>query len=199
MLDEECKFPKASDATLLEKLHKNFEKVKRYDKPKLSRTDFGIEHFAGKVVYTITGFLDKNKDTLQDDLKAVCLASSEDIIRALFADSAEATDSRKAALTVGAQFKQQLQQLMSTLSQTSPHYIRCIKPNLQKTARLFDDDLVRAQLRYAGMLETIRIRKLGFPQRYPINDFYDRVSCLFNLLSFAWLNYTSSKCLFLKC
>jgi myosin heavy subunit len=76
ILDEECKFPKASDQTFLEKLHKNLEKTPRYEKPRLSKTDFGVEHFAGKVTYNSVGFLDKNKDTMQDDLKNVCLSSS---------------------------------------------------------------------------------------------------------------------------
>lgn len=76
ILDEECKFPKSTDLTFLEKLHKNLEKTARYEKPRLSKVDFGVEHFAGKVVYNSAGFLDKNKDTLQDDLKNVCLSSS---------------------------------------------------------------------------------------------------------------------------
>lgn len=76
ILDEECKFPKSTDLTFLDKLHKNLEKTARYEKPRLSKTDFGVEHFAGKVVYNTAGFLDKNKDTLQDDLKNVCLSSS---------------------------------------------------------------------------------------------------------------------------
>ena len=135
LLDEECKFPKASGMTLLEKLHKNFEKTKRYEKPKLSRTDFGVEHFAGKVVYNINNFLDKNKDTLQDDLKAVCLASSEALVRQLFTEENPAGDAKKGPLTVGAQFKLQLAQLMTTLSSTSPHYVRCMKPNMANNPR----------------------------------------------------------------
>jgi myosin heavy subunit len=109
-LDEECRFPKASDITLLEKLHKNFEKTKRYEKPKLSKIDFGIEHFAGKVTYNVTGFLDKNKDTLQDDLRDVCISSTLPLVKALFVEQQAAVDAvggsqKKAALTVGAQFR----------------------------------------------------------------------------------------------
>lgn len=76
--------------TFLEKLHKNLEKTPRYEKPRLSKVDFGVEHFAGKVTYTVTGFLDKNKDTLQDDLKLACLSSKESLVRTLFTEEEEA-------------------------------------------------------------------------------------------------------------
>ncbi len=67
---------------------------------------------------------------------------------------------------------------MTTLKNTEPHYVRCIKPNTAKAPRNFDGDMVAAQLRYAGMMETIRIRQVGFPIRYLFEDFYKRCSCL---------------------
>jgi myosin heavy subunit len=72
----------------------------------------------------------------------------------------------------------QLDQLVTTLKNTEPHYVRCIKPNTAKAPRNFDGDMVAAQLRYAGMMETIRIRQVGFPIRYLFEDFYKRYSCL---------------------
>lgn len=80
--------------------------------------------------------------------------------------------------TVGTNFKNSLVSLMATLNATHPHYIRCIKPNSLKIPSTFDADMVLAQLRYAGMLETIRIRRLGYPIRYPFNDFFRRYNVI---------------------
>lgn len=63
---------------------------------------------------------------------------------------------------------------MDTLRSTNPYYIRCIKPNVLQQPNTFDNELVLTQLRYAGMLETVRIRKMGFPFRYILQDFYNR-------------------------
>lgn len=63
---------------------------------------------------------------------------------------------------------------MDTLRSTNPFYVRCIKPNVMQQANIFDNELVLTQLRYAGMLETVRIRKMGFPFRYPLQDFFNR-------------------------
>lgn len=67
---------------------------------------------------------------------------------------------------------------MGTLSATCPHFVRCVKPNTVKQANNFDKEIVLAQLRYAGMMETIRIRKQGYPVRYTHGEFHDRYRVL---------------------
>jgi len=184
ILDEECKFPKATDVTFLDKLHANHVKNPRYVKPKMAKAEFGIEHFAGQVMYTVNTFLDKNRDTLGDAVRDMLQASKVPLVVQIFQDflnSSAPGDPDKAKVvrpTVGSHFKQQLNNLMTTLSACSPHYVRCIKPNFDKLPLTFDIPLVTAQLRYAGMLETIRIRRLGFPQRFPLKDFHSRFKCL---------------------
>lgn len=84
LLDEECKFPKATDLTFLEKLHTNHEKHPYYEKPRLTKTNFVIKHYAGEVSYECKGYLDKNKDTLQDDLLDVLISSKDKFISNMF-------------------------------------------------------------------------------------------------------------------
>ena len=70
--------------------------------------------------------------------------------------------------------KNQLQDLMDLMMQTQPYFIRCIKPNDEKKCDMFHSQRVFDQLRYAGMIETIKIRRMGYPIRYPHRDFYER-------------------------
>lgn len=83
--------------------------------------------------------------------------------------------------TVGNMFKESLISLMTSVAATTPYFVRCIKPNYQKAKRVFDDDLVVRQLKYSGMLETIRIRKMGYPIRRPFKDFLFRYRSLSNV------------------
>lgn len=64
--------------------------------------------------------------------------------------------------------------LMDTIGQTNVHYIRCIKPNEAKVAWEFEPNMVLAQLRACGVLETIRISCAGYPSRWTFEDFADR-------------------------
>lgn len=78
---------------------------------------------------------------------------------------------RKQPMTVTAQFQQSLHSLMDTLNQANPFFIRCIKSNSNKIPNQFDDETVQRQLRYTGMLETVRIRQAGFNVRLTYDEF----------------------------
>uniref|UniRef100_A0A915PKD8 Uncharacterized protein n=1 Tax=Setaria digitata TaxID=48799 RepID=A0A915PKD8_9BILA len=73
--------------------------------------------------------------------------------------------------SVGKQFQHSLSRLMKTLSQTTPYFIRCIKSNNEKIPNHFDDNIILRQLRYTGMLETVRIRRAGYSVRIEYKDF----------------------------
>lgn len=73
--------------------------------------------------------------------------------------------------TVTAQFQSSLHQLLDTLGRTNPYFVRCIKSNKDKKADHFDDVCVLLQLRYTGMLETVRIRQSGYPVRILYSEF----------------------------
>lgn len=143
LIDEESRFPKATDDSLLQKLHSNHQKNALYNKPRKADKTFGVEHYSGLVMYDVTGWLEKNRDTLSQLILETCLSSTMAFVKDLFAG--EDTGGK---FTVGSQFKDSLTALMKTLSATSPHFVRCIKPNMEKAAVLFDDNLVLAQLRF---------------------------------------------------
>jgi myosin-7 len=180
LIDEESKFPKGTDLSCLEKLHKFHEKHRNYLKPKSSAIHaFGLIHFAGNVEYNINNFLEKNRDTFSGDLMQLIQTSNNKFLTNLFVtDMNIGSETRKRTPTLGAQFKKSLDLLMSTLNSCSPFFVRCIKPNEFKRAMTFDRQLVVRQLRYSGMMETIRIRRAGYPIRHSFPDFVDRYRIL---------------------
>uniref|UniRef100_A0A8C2D3N7 Myosin VAa n=1 Tax=Cyprinus carpio TaxID=7962 RepID=A0A8C2D3N7_CYPCA len=161
LLDEECKMPKGSDDSWAQKLYNTHLKTcALFEKPRMSNKAFIIQHFADKVEYQCDGFLEKNKDTVNEEQIHVLKASKFDLLVELFRDEEKATsptgaapatggrtrlsvkpDKNKAGQaskehkkTVGLQFRNSLQLLMETLNATTPHYVRCIKPNDHKYA-----------------------------------------------------------------
>jgi myosin-7 len=181
VIDEETKFPKATDDSMLEKLHDNHGKTKDiYVQPKSSlQKKFGIIHFAGVVHYDSEGFLERNRDTFSQDL-VNCIAESEnEYLKKLFADQIEAgLESKKKSKTLGWQFKSSLDALMKTLRACNPWFVRCVKPNHNKNPGEFDRELCTRQLRYSGMMETIRIRKAGYPIRHSYQEALNRYRIL---------------------
>jgi hypothetical protein len=173
VLDEEIFVPKGSDATFLLKIHKEHggNRHPNYFQPLKSRTEFVINHYAGDVTYESTTFLEKNKDTLNKDLIELLEGSANKFLVSLFPREAEAK-TRKVSL--GGQFRNQLNDLMKTLNTTEPHYIRCVKPNPDKAAGDFRGTMVLEQLRYAGVFEAVQIRQSGYPFRYTHEDFVKR-------------------------
>lgn len=180
LIDEESKFPKGTDDSMLSKLHQHHEKNQLYVKPR-SKSDptFGINHFAGQVFYLSSGFLDKNRDTFSNDLVGVISDSENKFLVDLFmSDLTSGTETRSKKQTLAYQFKQSLDLLMKTLNQCNPYFVRCIKPNEFKQPNMFDRLLCTRQLRYSGMMETIRIRRAGYPIRHDFASFITRYRLL---------------------
>ncbi|XP_034147584.1 myosin VIIAa isoform X2 [Esox lucius] len=180
LIDEESKFPKGTDTTMLNKLNSQHKLNTNYIPPKNSyETQFGIQHFAGVVYYETRGFLEKNRDTLHGDIIQLVHSSRNKFIKQIFqADVAMGAETRKRSPTLSSQFKRSLELLMRTLSVCQPFFVRCIKPNEYKKPMLFDRELCVRQLRYSGMMETIRIRRAGYPIRYTFVEFVDRYRVL---------------------
>ncbi|KAF6175051.1 hypothetical protein GIB67_039599 [Kingdonia uniflora] len=176
LLDEACMFPKSTHETLCQKLYQTFKVHKRFVKPKLSRTNFSIAHYAGEVLYQADQFLDKNKDYVVPEHQDLLSTSKCSFVSGLFPPD----DSNKSAKfsSIGARFKLQLQQLMETLSSTEPHYIRCVKPNNLLKPGVFENVNIMQQLRCGGVLEAIRISCAGYPTRRTFYEFLNRFGLL---------------------
>uniref|UniRef100_A0A5B6YR02 Putative Myosin 2 isoform 1 n=1 Tax=Davidia involucrata TaxID=16924 RepID=A0A5B6YR02_DAVIN len=177
LLDEACMFPRSTHETFAQKLYQTFKNHKRFSKPKLSRTDFTICHYAGDVTYQTELFLDKNKDYVIAEHQALLSASKCSFVSGLVPPSEESSKSSKFS-SIGSRFKQQLQALLETLSSTEPHYIRCVKPNNLLKPAIFENNNVLQQLRCGGVMEAIRISCAGYPTRKPFYEFVDRFGIL---------------------
>ncbi|XP_056599629.1 unconventional myosin-X [Triplophysa dalaica] len=181
LMNEESHFPKGTDETLLEKLHSQHSRNQFYTKPRVAVHQFGIKHYAGEVVYDVRGILEKNRDTFRDDVLNLLRESRLDFVYDLFerVNTWTGQDTGKCGSkyrrpTVSSQFKNSLHSLMSNLSTSNPFFVRCIKPNNKKMPDLFEQSVVINQLRYSGMLETVKIRRSGFPIRRTFKDFCSR-------------------------
>ncbi|KAL0459433.1 UNVERIFIED_CONTAM: Myosin-9 [Sesamum latifolium] len=182
LLDEACMFPKSTHETFSQKLYQTFKNHKRFIKPKLSRTDFTIAHYAGEVLYQSDQFLDKNKDYVVPEHQDLLSASKCSFVSGLFPPVPEETtkSSNKSSKfsSIGSRFKVQLQQLMETLNSTEPHYIRCVKPNNLLKPAIFENVNIMQQLRCGGVLEAIRISCAGYPTRKTFYEFLHRFGLL---------------------
>uniref|UniRef100_U3KB19 Myosin heavy chain 1 n=1 Tax=Ficedula albicollis TaxID=59894 RepID=U3KB19_FICAL len=197
ILEEECMFPKATDTSFKNKLYdQHLGKSNNFQKPKPGKgkaeAHFSLVHYAGTVDYNITGWLEKNKDPLNETVIGLYQKSSVKTLALLFASygGAEAEASgggggkkggkKKGSSfqTVSALFRENLNKLMTNLRSTHPHFVRCIIPNETKTPGAMEHELVLHQLRCNGVLEGIRICRKGFPSRVLYADFKQRYKVL---------------------
>ncbi|XP_052306726.1 myosin-9 isoform X6 [Populus trichocarpa] len=178
LLDEACMFPKSTHETFAQKLYQTFKDHKRFIKPKLTRSDFTIVHYAGEVQYQSGQFLDKNKYYVVAEHQDLLSASKCSFIAGLFPPLSEESAKPSKFSSVCSRFKIQLQQLMDILNSTEPHYIRCVKPNNLLKPATFDKINVIQQLRSGGVLEVIRIKCAGYPAHRTFSEFLIRFGIL---------------------
>uniref|UniRef100_A0A8C3XVB9 Myosin-7B n=1 Tax=Chelydra serpentina TaxID=8475 RepID=A0A8C3XVB9_CHESE len=193
ILEEECMFPKASDMSFKAKLYDNhigkspnFQKP-RPDKKRKYEAHFELVHYAGVVPYNIIGWLDKNKDPLNETVVGVFQKSQNKLMGSLYENYVSSSsgdgDTRQgrgsvSRLTLVSTLQENLNKLMTNLRATQPHFVRCIIPNETKTPGSMDAFLVLHQLRCNGVLEGIRICRKGFPNRLLYADFKQRYRIL---------------------
>nr|XP_054501145.1 myosin-1B-like isoform X6 [Agelaius phoeniceus] len=185
ILEEECMFPKATDTSFKNKLYdQHLGKSNNFQKPKPGKgkaeAHFSLVHYAGTVDYNISGWLDKNKDPLNETVVGLYQKSSLKTLALLFASAGGEAGKKKGSSfqTVSALFRENLNKLMTNLRSTHPHFVRCIIPNESKTPGAMEHELVLHQLRCNGVLEGIRICRKGFPSRILYADFKQRYKVL---------------------
>ncbi|EHH20881.1 hypothetical protein EGK_03823 [Macaca mulatta] len=190
MLDEECLRPGVvSDSTFLAKLNQLFSKHGHYESKVTQNAQrqydhtmglscFRICHYAGKVTYNVTNFIDKNNDLLFRDLSQAMWKAQHPLLQSLFPEGNPKQASLKRPPTAGAQFKSSVAILMKNLYSKNPNYIRCIKPNEHQQRGQFSSDLVATQARYLGLLENVRVRRAGYAHRQGYGPFLERYRLL---------------------
>nr|XP_048310370.1 myosin-15 [Myodes glareolus] len=207
ILEEECMFSKATDKTFEIKLFDNhFGKSPYFQKPTSAEekyeVHFEVAHYAGVVPYNISGWLEKNKDNLNEAVVALLQKSSNKVLASLFTNnflSGSATQFGEKARRKAASFqlisslhKENINKLMTDLKSTTPHFVRCINPNMNKIPGVLDPFLVLQQLRSNGVLEGIRVCCEGFPGRMLYDDFKQRY-CILNPRKFSKSEFVSSR------
>jgi len=191
IFEEESLFPKATDQTFKEKLDTNLlGKWPNFAKPN-PRPDpdahFAIVHYAATVSYNLTGWLEKNKDPLNDTIVELIKNGGNSLAIMCFADhpgqplEAPKDQDRKkkgGGKTVSSYFKGQLDDLMTTLYKTEPHFIRCVVPNTHKIPGGVESDLIMHQYKCNGVLAGISICRKGFPNKTLYPEFKARYNIL---------------------
>ena len=192
ILEEESLFPKATDDSFAAKLHANLlGKCSNFSKPDPKpdpKAHFAIVHYAAKVSYNLTGWLEKNKDPLNDTIVEMMKNGTNALIRTIYADHpgqpAETpkdqggSKKKGGGKTVSSYFKGQLDDLMTTLYKTEPHFIRCVVPNTHKIPGGVEPDLVMHQYKCNGVLAGIAICRMGFPNKTLYPEFKARYNII---------------------
>lgn len=203
LLNEEVVRPMATDASFVRKVLDKHSEHSNLECPKFDDMTFVIRHYAGAVAYDGTGFLEKNRDNLPIDLIALLSSSASSLISQMFTTAdvdlmnSEKFDRSSGVLisgksnanarrgrgylignTIAAGFRKQLSELLETIDRTSVQYIRCIKPNDNKSATEFDRNMIADQLRCAGVISAIQISRASFPNRITLEEFQRRFEVL---------------------
>ncbi|XP_029409442.1 unconventional myosin-Id [Nannospalax galili] len=185
ILDDACmNVGKVTDGMFLEALNNKLGKHGHFSSRKTCASDktlefdrdFRIRHYAGDVIYSVIGFIDKNKDTLFQDFKRLMYNSSNSVLKNMWPEGKlSITEVTKRPLTAATLFKNSMIALVDNLASKEPYYVRCIKPNDKKSPQIFDDERCRHQVEYLGLLENVRVRRAGFAFRQTYEKFLHRV------------------------
>merc|ERR1712020_493311 len=193
ILEEESLFPKATDESFARKLHENLlGKCENFAKPSPKpdpNAHFAVIHYAATVSYNLTGWLEKNKDPLNDTIVQLMKDGSNALLVECFKDhpgqpleakkdSDSGAKKKGGGKTVSSFYKAQLDDLMKTLYATDPSFIRCVVPNTHKIPGGVEPGLVMHQYQCNGVLAGIAICRAGFPNKVTYPEFKTRYNIL---------------------
>jgi myosin-1 len=178
VLDDTCATTHAlesakADEKLLTKLKESIDNENFIGR----NSDFIIKHYAGNVTYSVDGFTDKNKDQLYNTLIECMQTSTSQFVKQFFTENTKESSGKKPT-TAGFKIKQSSLELVAALKKSTPHYIRCMKPNDNKSAKEFDTKRMLHQVKYLGLLENIRVRRAGYAYRQVFDKFVERFAIL---------------------
>ena len=198
VLDEQCRLPRCTDSSFARSIYEKCGDHPRFEATRTQQGEmtFSIQHYAGLVQYDTNGFLEKNKDELPKETIDLLKSSTNSFIAQLGFELDEAGSPSSTSATsrtpasqkkvlnrassslmresVGSQFSSQLRELRTRIETTEPHYVRCLKPNDDLVPHQFNALVIADQLRCAGVLEAIRVSRVGFPHRYYHDHFVQR-------------------------
>merc|ERR1712088_79187 len=196
IFEEESLFPKATDQSFAAKLHENlldkplgaanFAKASPKPDP---NAHFAVVHYAATVSYNLTGWLEKNKDPLNDTVVELMKNGTNALLVECFHDHpGQPAESKKedsggkkkkgGGKTVSSYFKSQLDDLIKVLYATDPAFIRCVVPNTHKQPGGVESGLVMHQYQCNGVLAGIAICRAGFPNKVLYPEFKERYNIL---------------------
>ncbi|NXU36950.1 MYO19 protein, partial [Drymodes brunneopygia] len=185
LLNEECRLNRPSNTDLFQtRIEKALSSNQCLSRDKFSKKpNFIISHYAGKVCYQLAAMVEKNKDAVPPELLHILQNSKDPLLQKLFPvteknQNNSKAQNRAAVVTVVSKFKSSLEHLLEILNRTTPHYIRCIKPNADCKAMTFRREEVLRQLQACGIVEAITISAAGFPVRIPFQSFTERYEIL---------------------
>ena len=194
VLDDQCRAPGTTDKSFCSALYKKCTGHPRFeaDFRQVGGQLFAVKHYAGPVEYHTDGFVQKNRDELPKEATELLLSSTKEIVQqlgAIIRDPPQASSASRsisparrtgasAKVTVGGQFSRQLHDLRRKIDLTSPHYVRCLKPNDLLVPDHFNPLIISDQLRYAGVIEAVRVSRVGYPHRYSHSAFVARYRVL---------------------
>uniref|UniRef100_A0A673ZMP4 Osteoclast-stimulating factor 1 n=1 Tax=Salmo trutta TaxID=8032 RepID=A0A673ZMP4_SALTR len=178
ILDDVCATMHAkgegADQTLIQKLQAGISSHEHFNS---WNKGFIVHHYAGKVSYDVSGFCERNRDVLFNDIIELMQSSEFAFIKTLFPENLEA-EKKGRPTTASSKIKKQANNLVQTLMKCTPHYIRCIKPNETKKPRDWEDTRAKHQVEYLGLRENIRVRRAGYAFRRAFAKFLQRYAIL---------------------
>lgn len=192
LCDENLKIPKPSDEKLVKALYAKCSSHSFFgaNKSDQVKSEFVVKHFACDVKYQITGFLEKNKNEIAQEVQELFDSSNVQVVKSFALDESSlgknsATSGKhvknrpgmsvgKKTTSLSAQFSKQLSDLISRIRTTRSWFVRCIKSNNQLQSKVFDTDIVIQQLRCGGALGAVQVFRAGFPNRMDFAYFVTR-------------------------
>ncbi len=174
ILDDECRVENGSAQSFFAKLAREWLGKKCVSVPKVlaanNRNIFTVNHYAECVAYSTHLFRSRNQRVLRQDLFDTVAQNSRPLLRSIFAEIGSGK------VSVGRKFKSSLSELSEMIRNSSVSWIKCVKPNWNQMANMFEFEFVAKQLNYLGMVAVAKLRQIGFPLRLNFSDMVARYS-----------------------